>query len=130
MNGSGAVWSGTANRLEINGASGWPTKSRGAVSSDPGIERASWSRESPAMARPRPVHADDDRRNRLPSWARHASLSRMMRAASLLEAYDEQLRTDAEAPSAVSVARHGPLRLVTFVGGRGFVTYRDLGGSD
>jgi len=48
----------------------------------------------------------------------------------LLRAYDEQLRTDAETPSAVSVTRWGPLRLVTFLGGRGFVTYRDLGGAD
>jgi len=50
--------------------------------------------------------------------------------AGLLAAYDEQLRTDAETPSALSVTRHGPLRLVTFEGGRGFVTYRDLGGLD
>jgi ribosomal protein S18 acetylase RimI-like enzyme len=50
--------------------------------------------------------------------------------ADLLAAYDEQLRTDAETPSAVSVTRHGPLRLVTFPGGRGFVTYRDLDESD
>ena len=48
----------------------------------------------------------------------------------LLRAYDEQLRTDAETPSAISVTRLGPLRLVTFLGGRGFVTYRDLGGAD
>jgi predicted N-acetyltransferase YhbS len=48
----------------------------------------------------------------------------------LLRAYDEQLRTDAETPSAVSVTRLGPLRLVTFLGGRGFVTYRDLGQAD
>jgi hypothetical protein len=47
--------------------------------------------------------------------------------ARLLAAYDEQLRTDAETPSAVAVTRLGPLRLVTFAGGRGFVTYRDLG---
>jgi hypothetical protein len=47
----------------------------------------------------------------------------------LVAAYDEQLRTDAETPSAVSITRHGPLRLVTFAGGRGFVTYRDLGGA-
>ncbi|MDT3446079.1 MULTISPECIES: GNAT family N-acetyltransferase [unclassified Pseudofrankia] len=47
--------------------------------------------------------------------------------AELLRAYDEQLRTDAETPGAVSVTRLGPLRLVTFAGGRGFVTYRDLG---
>lgn len=50
--------------------------------------------------------------------------------AALLTAYDAQLRTDAETPSAVSVVRLGPLRLVTFRGGRGFVTYRDLGGAD
>lgn len=48
----------------------------------------------------------------------------------LLTAYDEQLRTDAETFSAVSVVEHGPLRLATFAGGRGFVTYRDLGGAD
>jgi hypothetical protein len=47
----------------------------------------------------------------------------------LLRAYDEQLRTDAETPGAVSVTRHGPLHLATFPGGRGFVTYRDLGGA-
>lgn len=47
-----------------------------------------------------------------------------------LSAYDDQLRTDAETPSALDVTRHGPLRLVTFAGGRGFVTYRDLGGAD
>ncbi|GAA1497861.1 GNAT family N-acetyltransferase [Paeniglutamicibacter kerguelensis] len=44
-----------------------------------------------------------------------------------LQAYDEQLRTDAETPGALSVARLGPLRLATFAGGLGFVTYRDLG---
>jgi len=47
-----------------------------------------------------------------------------------LEAYDAQLRTDAETPGAVAVERLGPLRLVTFAGGRGFVTYRDLAGAD
>ena len=46
---------------------------------------------------------------------------------SLLAAYDDQLRTDAETPSAVDVTLLGPVRLVTFAGGRGFVTYRDLG---
>lgn len=51
-------------------------------------------------------------------------------ARRLLAAYDDQLRTDAETPSAISVTRHGPLRLVTFAGGRGFVTYRDLGGAN
>lgn len=52
-----------------------------------------------------------------------------LRAIDYLRAYDEQLRSDAETPSAVSVTREGPLRLVTFAGGRGFVTYRDLGGA-
>lgn len=46
-----------------------------------------------------------------------------------LQAYDEQLRTDAETPSALSVTRWGPLRLATFAGGLGFITYRDLGGA-
>jgi hypothetical protein len=47
-----------------------------------------------------------------------------------LAAYDDQLRTDAETPNAVAVTVLGPVRLVTFDGGRGFVTYRDLGGAD
>jgi hypothetical protein len=47
-----------------------------------------------------------------------------------LQAYDRQLRTDAETPSAISVTPLGPLRLVTFAGGRGFVTYADLLGAD
>ncbi|WP_284978142.1 GNAT family N-acetyltransferase [Arthrobacter sp. fls2-241-R2A-200] len=50
--------------------------------------------------------------------------------ARLLAAYDEQLRTDAEASGAINVAVHGPLLLVTFAGGNGFVTYRNLGGAD
>jgi hypothetical protein len=54
----------------------------------------------------------------------------MIDSARLLAAYDEQLRTDAETPSAISTTRHGPLRLVVFAGGRGFVTYRDLGDAD
>lgn len=40
-----------------------------------------------------------------------------------LDLYDRQLRTDAETPSAVQVQRLGPLRLVTFAHGRGFITY-------
>ena len=48
----------------------------------------------------------------------------------LLASYDDQLRTDAETPGAVRVTVLGPLRLVTFAGGRGFVTYQDLGGAD
>jgi GNAT superfamily N-acetyltransferase len=44
-----------------------------------------------------------------------------------LAAYDAQLRTDAETLSAISVTYVGPLRLATFAGGRGFITYRNLG---
>ena len=47
--------------------------------------------------------------------------------ARLLAAYDAQLRTDAETPGAIDVTLLGPLRLVTFAAGRGFITYRDLG---
>jgi hypothetical protein len=47
-----------------------------------------------------------------------------------LVAYDQQLRGDAETPSAIAMTRLGPLRLVTFAGGRGFVTYRDLSDTD
>lgn len=54
----------------------------------------------------------------------------MPRVASLLAAYDEQLRGDAETPGALAVADLGPLRLVTFAGGRGFVTYKDLAAVD
>ncbi len=50
--------------------------------------------------------------------------------AQLLGAYDTQLRTDAETAGATSVTRHGPLHLASFPGGRGFITYRDLGGAD
>lgn len=48
----------------------------------------------------------------------------------LLAAYDAQLRTGAETPGALAVTRLGPLRLMTFAGGRGFVTYADLAGAD
>jgi GNAT superfamily N-acetyltransferase len=54
----------------------------------------------------------------------------MINSARYLQAYDDQLRTDAETPSAITVTALGPLRLVTFAGGRGFVTYRDLDGAD
>jgi ribosomal protein S18 acetylase RimI-like enzyme len=46
--------------------------------------------------------------------------------AVLLRAYDEQLREEAEVPSALRTDRLGPLVLATFVGGRGFITYRSL----
>jgi hypothetical protein len=49
----------------------------------------------------------------------------------LLAAYDEQLRGDTEVtPGAMAATRLGPLYLVTFDGGRGWVTYRDLGDAD
>lgn len=48
----------------------------------------------------------------------------------LLAAYDDQLRTDAETAGAESVTVLGPLRLATFAGGRGFISYRDLAGLD
>ncbi|NYV77207.1 GNAT family N-acetyltransferase [Streptomyces sp. UH6] len=54
----------------------------------------------------------------------------MDHTSALLRAYDTQLRTDAETPSAIAVTRLGPLRLVVFGGGRGFVTYQDLDGAD
>ena len=57
-------------------------------------------------------------------------MNSMTSSAEYLQAYDDQLRTDAETPGALSVTRLGPLRLVTFAGGRGFVTYRDLGQAD
>lgn len=47
-----------------------------------------------------------------------------------LEAYDSQLRIDAELTGALDVTRFGPLHLASFAGGRGFVTYADLGGAD
>jgi hypothetical protein len=68
--------------------------------------------------------------NRLSGGVVTHDRDRMSDPVRLLAAYDDQLRTDAETPSAVSVLGHGPLRLVTFSGGRGFITYRDLGGAD
>ena len=54
----------------------------------------------------------------------------MTNPAYLLKAYDEQLRTDSETPGARDVARLGPLRLVSFAGGRGFITYGPPTGAD
>jgi Acetyltransferase (GNAT) family len=51
-------------------------------------------------------------------------------ADEFLRAYDQQLRTDAETPSAIAVTRLGSLRLVTFANGRGFVTYPHLDGTE
>jgi ribosomal protein S18 acetylase RimI-like enzyme len=47
---------------------------------------------------------------------------------ALLESYDTQLRDVAEVASALRWERHGPLIWATFLGGRGFVTYRSLEG--
>ncbi|WP_020577891.1 GNAT family N-acetyltransferase [Actinopolymorpha alba] len=44
--------------------------------------------------------------------------------AALLRAYDDQLRV--ETASAVAVERIGPLTCATYLGGRGFITYRSL----
>lgn len=52
------------------------------------------------------------------------------RKSRLLAAYDSQLRTESETSGAVAVTVLGPLRLATWHGGRGFITYRDLGGAD
>ncbi|MCU6482454.1 GNAT family N-acetyltransferase [Arthrobacter sp. A2-55] len=53
----------------------------------------------------------------------------MTDAQRYLQAYDSQLRTDAETPSALNVTELGPLRLVTFAGGQGFITYRNFAGA-
>lgn len=47
--------------------------------------------------------------------------------ASLLAAYDEQLRTTAEMRSTLEFEQHGPLFWGKYPGGRGFVSYRSLG---
>lgn len=47
---------------------------------------------------------------------------------ALLAAYDDQLRDVAEVVSALRWERHGPVIWATYLGGRGFVTYRSLGG--
>ena len=47
-----------------------------------------------------------------------------------LDAYDRQLRTDAETPSALGSDAPRPAEARDVRGGRGFVTYRDLGGAD
>lgn len=47
-----------------------------------------------------------------------------------LAAYDSQLRTDSESAHALDTVILGPLRLSVFPGGRGFISYADLGGAD
>ncbi|WP_235504427.1 GNAT family N-acetyltransferase [Nostocoides sp. Soil756] len=66
----------------------------------------------------------------MPSDPAPAVSSALADPAALLRVYDDQLRTDAETPGAVSVTRLGPLRMAVFPGGRGFVSYRDLQGAD
>lgn len=48
----------------------------------------------------------------------------------LLDAYDGQLRAEGELPGALTIDRIGPLLVADYGGGRGFVTYRDLGSAD
>lgn len=89
------------------------------------------SRSAPVGAgQPRRRQAKVDQKPVATVTVWHDTLAAMDDSARLRNAYDEQLRTDAETPSALSITRHGPLRLVTFAGGRGFVTYRDLDGAD
>ena len=54
--------------------------------------------------------------------------SRVASVADLLEAHDEDLRTEAELDTATDLARIGPLWLGRF-GERGFASYRDLDGA-
>ncbi len=54
----------------------------------------------------------------------------MADARELLALYDRYLRTGAEAPSAIARDRFGPLWLLAFEGGRGFVTYGAPRGSE
>ena len=69
--------------------------------------------------------------NALSPRRRTGSVGAVDEPGRLLAAYDEQLRGDAEiTPAALSVTRHGPLRWVTFDGGRGWVSSRDLPGAD
>ena len=49
---------------------------------------------------------------------------------ALLHLYDTRLRVGAETAGGRPVARVGPLHLVAFPGGWGFVTYADLAGAD
>lgn len=59
-------------------------------------------------------------KQRTPSEDDSDGSSAELNANRLLAAYDEQLRTEAETPSAIEARRLGPLLLVTFGGGRGF----------
>lgn len=57
-------------------------------------------------------------------------ITSMTRSADLLAAYDKQLRVEGEIAGAATITQFGPLFLLTFPGGRGFITYRDLNGLD
>ncbi len=54
----------------------------------------------------------------------------MLSDAGLLQAYDAQLRTEAEVRHVEALTRLGPLHLATLPGPIGFITYRDLSGVD
>ncbi|WP_313810818.1 GNAT family N-acetyltransferase [Glutamicibacter sp.] len=54
----------------------------------------------------------------------------MTQTAEYLDLYDQQLRTDAETPSALHVETLSTLRLVTFSGGQGFITYPHFDGTE
>ncbi len=54
----------------------------------------------------------------------------MVDAGELLGLYDRHLREGADAPSAIARDRLGPLWLLAFDGGRGFITYGPPRGSD
>lgn len=51
-------------------------------------------------------------------------------SAALLRAYDAQLREEREVSSSLATTRLGPLVIATFIGGRGFITYRSLDTDD
>lgn len=63
-----------------------------------------------------------------PSGASPSAAGGRLDLAELRRRYDEQLRREAEVTHALEVVEHGPLLWSVFPGGRGFVTYRDLGG--
>lgn len=71
-----------------------------------------------------------DRSGSLPATGRAANMFTMSLAEQYLRLYDEQLRTDAETPSALSVEHLGTLRLISFADGRGFITYPPPGPDD
>jgi hypothetical protein len=84
------------------------------------LARWSWpvlTQTAPAAGIHRSGILDGDLAGQLSNWPTVTD------ADDFLLAYDQQLRTDAETPSAIAVTRLGLLRLVTFAGGRGFVTY-------